>query len=104
MHNVETGKETKLAEKCSMKELAISLQVGGDRKATNICTAKASKYKMQHTGTGNSFAPRATKKGIDKMTPEMAVTRQRQLINKLKVVGNEKEVGSERCQTFTICL
>jgi hypothetical protein len=22
----------------------------------------------------------------------------------LKVVGNEKEVGTERCQTFTICL
>jgi hypothetical protein len=25
-------------------------------------------------------------------------------IDALKVVGNEKEGGSERCQTFTICL
>ncbi len=74
MQNVETRKETKRAEKCSMKELAICLQVGGDKKS-NKHTVKAAKYKMQHTGTGNSFAPRATKKSIDKMAPEMAATR-----------------------------
>ncbi len=39
--------ETKHAEKYSMKELAICLQVGGDKKS-NKRTVNASKYKIQH--------------------------------------------------------
>ncbi len=81
MHNVETRKETKRAEKCSKKKLAICLQ-GRWRQKSN----KHISVKIQNTAYRNRqpLAPCGTKKGIVKMETEIAATRPRQLIKKLR--------------------
>jgi hypothetical protein len=84
-----------------MKELAICLQAG-DKKSNNWYSRSG---KIQNTtyGTGNSFASRGTKKGIDKMAPEMAVTRPRKLIKKLKQGEESKmDCGCRRPDLATV--
>ncbi len=63
-------------------ELTICLQV--EDKKSNKRIEEVSNYAIQHTELATLSHHVQPRKGIDKMVPEMAATRQGQLINKLR--------------------